>query len=39
MGLLQQTYFLVGKDDVITSVPIKELSAFLDSFGFLSLKP
>jgi hypothetical protein len=37
VGLFQQKYFLVGKDDVITSVLSKELSSFLDSCSFLSL--
>jgi hypothetical protein len=34
---LQLNLFLVGKNDVITSVPSKELSAFLDSCSFLNL--
>jgi hypothetical protein len=37
VDLLQQKKFLFGIDDVITSVPSKELLAFLDSSSFLSL--
>jgi hypothetical protein len=37
VGLLQQKQFLVRKDDVINSVPSKELSAFLDLCSSLSV--
>jgi hypothetical protein len=37
VGLFEHNQFFFGEDYVITSVPSKELSAFLDSCSFLSL--